>query len=87
MRFFFLFLGFGFGREGWVVWKRKVLGLEEKPFAVQEKEGRRKRKRKEKKRRNLSFNVVWTDVKILSRESKVLYLSLVYFRLFNFCSQ
>ena len=27
-------MGFGFGREGpWVVWKRKVLGLEEKPFA------------------------------------------------------
>ena len=25
-----------------MVWKRKVLGLEEKPFAVQEKEGRRK---------------------------------------------
>ena len=27
-------MGFGFGREGpWVVWKRKVLGLQEKPFA------------------------------------------------------
>ena len=25
-----------------MVWKRKVLGLEEKPFSVQEKEGRRK---------------------------------------------
>ena len=32
---FFFFLGFGFGREGsWVVWKRKVLGLEEKPWVV-----------------------------------------------------
>ena len=36
--FFFLFLGFGFRREGsWVVWKRKVLGLEERSFVVQEK--------------------------------------------------
>ena len=27
-------VGFGFGREGsWVVWKRNVLDLEEKPFA------------------------------------------------------
>ena len=43
--FFFLFLGFGFRREGsWVVWKRKVLSLEEKPFVVHEKEGRRKKK-------------------------------------------
>ena len=42
-------MGFGFGREGsWVVWKRKVLGLEEKPFVVQEKEGRRKKKEKRK---------------------------------------
>ena len=30
-------MGFGFGREGsWVVWKRKVLGLEEKTFAGME---------------------------------------------------
>ena len=44
-------MGFGFGREGsWVVWKRKVLGLEEKPFVVQEKEGRRKKNKKEKKK-------------------------------------
>ena len=36
-------MGFGFGREGsWVVWKRKVLGLEEKPFA-----GTGKRRKKE----------------------------------------
>ena len=45
MRYSFLFLGFGFRREGsWVVWKRKVLGLEEKPFAEQEKEGRGEKK-------------------------------------------
>ena len=32
-----------------MVWKRKVLGLEEKPFAKNEKEGRRKLKKKKKK--------------------------------------
>ena len=69
-------------------------GLEEKGFGFGRKTicstGKRRKKekkKKKKKRRNLSFNVVWTDVKILSRESKVLYLNLVYFRLFNFCSQ
>ena len=39
-------MGFGFGREGsWVVWKRKVVGLEEKTFA-----GTAKVRKKEEKK-------------------------------------
>ena len=58
--FFFLFLGFGFRREGsWVAWKRKVLGLEEKSFSTRKRrkkeEGRRKTK---KKKIVLTFNAV-----------------------------
>ena len=42
-------MGFGFGREGtWVVWKRKVLGLEEKTFA-----GTGKRRKKEEKKKDI----------------------------------
>ena len=48
-------MGFGFGKEGsWVVWKRKVLGLEEKTFA-----GTGKRRKEEKKRRYFCFNAVY----------------------------
>ena len=44
-------MGFGFGREGsWVVWKRKVLGLEEKTFA-----GTGKRRKKEEKKKIFQF--------------------------------
>ena len=39
-------MGFGFGREGsWVVWKRKVVSLEEKTFAGTPK-GRKKEEKK-----------------------------------------
>ena len=41
-------MGSGFGREGsWVVWKRKILGLEEKPFegtGKEKEEGNLKKK-------------------------------------------
>ena len=42
-------MGFGFGREeSWVVWKRKVLGLEEKLFV-----GTGKRRKKEIKKNKI----------------------------------
>ena len=39
-------MGFGFGREGsWVVWKRKVVSLEEKTFAGTPKGSKKEEKK------------------------------------------